>query len=80
MQYGSVKDCHSALERLSFRCRPAKVNEGVPHPDEIVESALLAHVSPPDISYEHHLKVRVTMCIFFDRTLLLSLGHAVRLC
>ena len=38
-------------------CRPAKVNEGQPHPDEIVESALLAHVSPPDITYKHHLEV-----------------------
>lgn len=33
------------------------MNEGVPHPDEIVESALLAHVSPPDITYKHHLQV-----------------------
>jgi hypothetical protein len=34
------------------------VHEGVPHPDEIVESALLAHVSPPDITYNHHLQAR----------------------
>ena len=40
-------------------CRPAKVNEGRPHPDEIVESALLAHVSPPDITYKHHLEVTI---------------------
>ena len=36
------------------------MNEGVPHPDEIVESALLAHVSPPDITYKHHLQVRTS--------------------
>ena len=41
-------------------CRPAKVNEGQPHPDEIVESALLAHVSPPDITYKHHLGVTIS--------------------
>ena len=41
-------------------CRPAKVNEGRPHPDEIVESALLAHVSPPDITYKHHLEVTLS--------------------
>lgn len=44
------------MKRVDF-CRPAKVNEGRPHPDEIVESALLAHVSPPDITYKHHLQV-----------------------
>lgn len=32
------------------------MHEGVAHPDEIVESALLAHVSPPDITYTHHLQ------------------------
>ncbi|BDA48430.1 probable protein strawberry notch homolog 1 [Coccomyxa sp. Obi] len=36
--------------------RPAKLKEGCPHPDIIVESALLACVSPPDITYKHHLQ------------------------
>lgn len=34
------------------------MKEGRAHPDVIVESALLACVSPPDITYEHHLQVR----------------------
>lgn len=38
-------------------CRPAKLTEGLPHPDRIMESALLAAVSPPDLTYEHHLQV-----------------------
>ena len=58
-------------------CRPAKVNEGVPHPDEIVESALLAHVSPPDISYKHHLKVRASMHALIDCPPQLSSGPAM---
>jgi hypothetical protein len=36
--------------------RPAKLAEGHAHPDTIVESALLACVSPPDITYQHHLQ------------------------
>jgi hypothetical protein len=36
---------------------PAKVKEGKPHPDPIVESATLASVVPPDITYTHHLQV-----------------------
>ena len=48
----------SGAQDLTCR-RPAKVNEGQPHPDEIVESALLAHVSPPDITYKHHLEVTI---------------------
>ena len=36
---------------------PAKVKEGKPHPDPIVESATLASVVPPDITYSHHLQV-----------------------
>ncbi|CAL8463694.1 g3228 [Coccomyxa elongata] len=36
--------------------RPRKLKEGRPHPDIIVESALLACVSPPDITYKHHLQ------------------------
>ena len=38
-------------------CRPAKLTEGTPHPDVIMESALLAAVAPPNITYEHHLQV-----------------------
>ncbi|GIM01409.1 hypothetical protein Vretimale_6229 [Volvox reticuliferus] len=36
--------------------RPAKVTEGPPHPDAIVETASLASVTPPDITYKHHLQ------------------------
>ncbi len=37
--------------------RPAKVKEGTEHPDAIVETASLASVVPPEISYQHHLQV-----------------------
>ena len=40
-----------------FLFRPAKVKEGCPHPDGLVESALLASVDPPDAAYAHTLKV-----------------------
>ncbi|GIL64960.1 hypothetical protein Vafri_18816 [Volvox africanus] len=36
--------------------RPAKVTEGPPHPDAIVETASLASVTPPGITYKHHLQ------------------------
>ena len=48
----------SRLLRLPGRCRPSKVQEGMPHPDPIVETASLASVQPPDIKYKHHLQVR----------------------
>lgn len=38
--------------------RPAKVTEGPNHPDIIVETASLASVIPPNITYKHHLQVR----------------------
>lgn len=34
---------------------PAKLAFGVPHPDPVVETASLASVEPPDITYELHL-------------------------
>ena len=33
------------------------MHEGQPHPDPIVETATLASVTPPDITYAHHLQV-----------------------
>ncbi|GFR48741.1 hypothetical protein Agub_g10699, partial [Astrephomene gubernaculifera] len=36
--------------------KPSKVSEGPPHPDPIVETASLASVAPPDITYKHHLQ------------------------
>lgn len=33
-----------------------------PHPDPIVETASLAGVVPPDITYKHHLEVRPAGC------------------
>ncbi len=47
----------SMCNLLAFR--PTKLKEGHAHPDIIVESALLACVSPPDITYKHHLQVLV---------------------
>lgn len=37
--------------------RPAKLCEGLPHPDPIVETQSLAGVMAPDITYTHHLEV-----------------------
>ena len=36
-------------------CRPARVMEGKPHPDPIVETACLANVLPPVPTYRHHI-------------------------
>lgn len=36
---------------------PAHVREGRPHPDVIVETASLASVQPPAVTYQHHLQV-----------------------
>ena len=36
-------------------CRPARVTEGQPHPDPIVETACLANVLPPAPTYRHHI-------------------------
>lgn len=35
--------------------RPAKLDFGMPHPDPVVETASLASVEPPDITYQLHL-------------------------
>jgi len=52
--------------------RPARLVDGRPHPDPIVETASLAGVSPPEPKYQHHLQVTyqltsaalmLTMCI-----------------
>ena len=39
----------------SVGCRPARVTEGKPHPDPIVETACLANVLPPVPTYRHHI-------------------------
>ncbi|KAF5829652.1 hypothetical protein DUNSADRAFT_15693 [Dunaliella salina] len=44
---------------LYAQYRPAKVREGFDHPDAIVESQSLAGVTPPDVTYKHHLKAEV---------------------
>ncbi|KAK9815308.1 hypothetical protein WJX72_001386 [[Myrmecia] bisecta] len=36
--------------------RPAKLKEGLPHPDPIVETASLASMEPPEVKYRHHLQ------------------------
>ena len=41
--------------------RPAKLGYGAPHPDPVVETASLAAVEPPDVTYELHLQARCTM-------------------
>lgn len=35
--------------------QPAKLDFGKPHPDPVVETASLASVEPPDITYQLHL-------------------------
>jgi hypothetical protein len=37
--------------------RPAKLPFGAPHPDPVVETASLAAVEPPDVTYKLHLDV-----------------------
>uniref|UniRef100_A0A7S3QMH8 Strawberry notch AAA domain-containing protein n=1 Tax=Dunaliella tertiolecta TaxID=3047 RepID=A0A7S3QMH8_DUNTE len=44
---------------LYAQYRPAKVREGENHPDPIVESQSLAGVTPPDVTYKHHLSAEV---------------------
>ena len=44
-------------EGLTFtEYRPAKLGFGAPHPDPVVETASLAAVEPPDVTYELHLQ------------------------
>ena len=40
---------------------PSKVQEGQPHPDPVVESASLAAVEPPDVTYRHALRDVVSL-------------------
>lgn len=37
--------------------RPSKLSIGKPHPDPVVETASLAAVEPPDITYKLHIQV-----------------------
>jgi hypothetical protein len=68
----AVPPCSQRLQPLSHHAacllpcagRPAKVQEGLPHPDPIVETATLASVSPPDITYQHHLQVWHTTRVY----------------
>ncbi|GLC46902.1 hypothetical protein PLESTB_001282200 [Pleodorina starrii] len=52
---GGEEDGEGQVE-IYEQYRPVKVTEGPPHPDPIVETASLASVTPPDISYKHHLQ------------------------
>ncbi|GFR48197.1 hypothetical protein Agub_g10014, partial [Astrephomene gubernaculifera] len=54
-----AEDEAGADEDIYEQYKPAKVEEGLPHPDPIVETASLASVKPPDISYQHHLQANV---------------------
>ena len=38
--------------------RPRKLNIGIPHPDAVVETASLAAVEPPDITYQLNIQVK----------------------
>ena len=46
--------------------RPAKLPYGAPHPDPVVETASLAAVEPPDVTYQLHLQVRARAAITRD--------------
>ena len=59
----------SAGHRLSqqlqlFGCsyQPVHVLEGVAHPDHVVETSSLANVQPPEIRFNHNLKVS-SLCL-----------------
>ncbi|KAG2496515.1 hypothetical protein HYH03_005339 [Edaphochlamys debaryana] len=54
-----AEDELGAAEDIYEQYTPAKVTEGLPHPDPIVETASLASVAPPDITYQHHLQDNV---------------------
>ncbi len=43
---------------------PAKLPFGLQHPDPVVETASLAAVEPPDVTYKLHMEVRVHPCQF----------------
>lgn len=46
---------------------PAKLPFGVQHPDPVVETASLAAVEPPDVTYELHLDVSMpSFCLLAD--------------
>ncbi|KAK9808500.1 hypothetical protein WJX73_001795 [Symbiochloris irregularis] len=47
-------------EELYAQYRPARLREGQPHPDPIVETASLASIEPPVPKYKHHLQDIVT--------------------
>lgn len=47
-------------EGLTFTdYKPAKLSYGKQHPDAVVETASLAAVEPPDVTYELHLEDQV---------------------
>ncbi len=47
--------CVAKTNCIMVGCRPARVTEGKPHPDPIVETACLANVLPPVPTYRHHI-------------------------
>ncbi|KXZ54936.1 hypothetical protein GPECTOR_3g106 [Gonium pectorale] len=51
-----AEDEQGGHEDIYEQYRPVKVKDGSDHPDPIVETASLASVTPPDITYEHHLQ------------------------
>jgi hypothetical protein len=48
-----------AVETIFVRYEPTKLRGGQPHPAEIVESASMAAVLPPDITYRPHLSPQI---------------------
>jgi protein strawberry notch len=48
-----------AIESIFVRYEAPKLRGGVPHPAEIVESASMAAVLPPDITYRPHLAPQI---------------------
>ncbi|KAK3282320.1 hypothetical protein CYMTET_9945 [Cymbomonas tetramitiformis] len=43
-------------EEVLQQYQPAKLKDGLPHPDPVIESSSLASIEPPDIWYHHHLQ------------------------
>ena len=57
LMYACVQARDEENSELYSNYRPARLVDGRPHPDPIVETASLAGVSPPEPQYLHHLQV-----------------------
>lgn len=66
-----LQGCDEETSELYSNYRPARLTDGCPHPDPIVETASLAGVSPPEPKYQHHLQV---LCLLHHTFLALAVA------